>query len=221
MNPAEPVADPELAACVQRVANFAEKNLTSKIAKVEFEVVGLNRSQVTDWLHAAAIDIGLLTSAQTVKRAAAQIDVVLHVLGILVLLPSILNEGELVEGLSLGAGSSKVSRFDLETSHRIAEFTFIEWTGNDNTRLQKIFKDFYRLVEFETTKAKELWLTDDTYVLKYLRSRTSVRSATHKYRDVWEAIQAKYPSIDRVSDYFRLHEKGVALRVYDRQRLVR
>jgi hypothetical protein len=207
----------ELAACVEQISRFAGKNLTSKIAKVEYEVVGFGKSQMEAWLNAASINENVRAAAQTVKRAAAQIDVVLHVLGILVLLPSILCEGEFVESLSLGAGSSKASRFDLETNYRIAEFTFIEWTGHDNTRLQKIFKDFYRLAEYETSKAKELWLTDDTYVLKYLQSRTSVRSATHKHRDVWETIQAKYPSIERVSEYFRLQEKTVAIKVYGRE----
>ena len=103
-----------------------------------------------------------------------------------------------MESLSLGAGSSETKRFDLETNRRIAEFTFIEWTGNDNTRLQKIFKDFYRLAEFETKKRKELWVTDDAYVLKYLRSGSSIRSATHKHRDVWENFQKQYPDAKAV-----------------------
>jgi hypothetical protein len=90
-----------------------------------------------------------------------------------------------------------------------------DWRGNDNTRLQKMFKDFYRLAEFPTIKRKELWVTDDTYVLKYLRSGSSVRSATHKHRDVWESFQNKYPVIEKVSEYYRLHSCRVNLRVYD------
>jgi hypothetical protein len=135
--------------------------------------------------------------------------------GILVLLPSLLNPGEIVESLSLGAGSTEAKRFDLETDLRVAEFTFIEWTGNDNTRLQKIFKDFYRLAEFPTAKKKELWLSDDTYVLKYLRSGSSVRSATHKHRDVWEDFQEKFPHTSTVGEYYRLRGATVALKVYE------
>jgi len=159
----------------------------------------------------------LLNAARSVKRAAAQIDVVIHALGILVLLQSILEEGEMVESLSLGAASSEVKRFDLETNRRIAEFTFIEWTGNDNTRLQKIFKDFYRIAEFNTPKRKEIWLSDDSYVLKYLRSGSSIRSATHKHRDVWEDFRANYASIDKVCDYYRLRANTVEFRVYTPQ----
>ena len=102
----------------------------------------------------------------------------------------------------------------LEAARAVKRFTFIEWQGNDSTRLQKIFKDFFRIAEFKTGKLKELWLTDDTYVLKHLRSRSSVRSATHKHRDVWEAFQLKYPTIERVNDYYRLHAGSVAIRVY-------
>ena len=133
------------------------------------------------------------------------------------LLPDILEEDEIVTSLSLGAGSSETKRFDLETSHRVAEFTFIEWTGSDNTRWQKIFKDFYRLAEFDTKKSKELWLTDDAYVLKYLRSGSSIRSATHKHRDFWENFLTKYPAIKTVRDYYRMREDAVKIKLYSRR----
>jgi hypothetical protein len=203
-----------LAESVERVAKFSGQNLASTIAELEYRFEKLGKSKLAEQMVGAQIDSTLLNAAFIVKHAAAQIDVVLHALGMLVLLPSILEEDETVESLSLGAGSSETKRFDLETNRRVAEFTFIEWQGNDNTRLQKIFKDFFRLAEFETAKLKELWLTDDTFVLKYLRSRTSVRSATHKHRNVWEAFQLKLPHVKTVNEYYRLHESEVRLRVY-------
>jgi hypothetical protein len=205
---------PELARSVEQIARFSGKNLASKIAELEFECTTLDGRQIGEQLKAHTINEELLVAARSIKRAAAQIDVVLHALGILVLLPSILESNEVVESLSLGAGSSETKRFDLETSHRLAEFTFIEWTGNDNTRLQKMFKDFYRLAEFNTKKRKELWLTEDTYVLKYFRSGSSIRSATHKHRDVWESIQKKYPDMKTVGDYYRMRGEAVQIRLY-------
>lgn len=209
MNPALGLAD-----CVDRVAKFSGQNLASTVAKLEYNFVKLGRTQLAEQMSTARIDITLLRSASVVKRAAKQIDVVIHALGILVLLPTIMDQDETVESLSLGAGSSQTKRFDLETNRRIAEFTFIEWQGNDNTRLQKIFKDFYRLAEFETPKSKELWLIDDASVLKYFQSRTSVRSATHKHRDVREAFHLKYPTVETVSEYYRLNASKVNLRLY-------
>jgi hypothetical protein len=206
----------QLAECVEQITKFSGTSLASKIAEMELNFVRLDKAAVVERLRADSIDTTLLDAARTVKRAAAQIDVVLHALGIVVLLPRVLEDGEVVESLSLGAGSSEAKRFDLETNRRVAEFTFIDWQGNDNTRLQKMFKDFYRLSEFKTEKRKELWLTDDTYLLKYFRSGSSVRSATHKHRDVWEDFQARYPNATRVSDYYRIHAADVRLKVYDR-----
>jgi hypothetical protein len=197
-----------------RIARFTGGNLASTISGLEFKFLNLDKQSIELQLKESAIEQGLVDSALRLKRAAAQIDVVIHALGILVRLPTVLEEGEKVESLSLGAGSSETKRFDLETDRRIAEFTFITWQGNDDTRLQKVFKDFYRLAEHQTHKRKELWLTDDTYVLKYFRSKTKVRSATHKHRDVWESFQAKYPNLINVQDYYRLHGDGIVLRTF-------
>ena len=205
----------QLARSIEQIARFSGKNLASRIAEIEFRFAALSRKQIIEHLAADSIDHSLVEAARSIKRTAAQIDVILHALGILVMLPSILEENELVESMSLGAGSSETKRFDLETNQRIAEFTFIEWTGNDNTRLQKVFKDFYRLAEFETNKKKQLWLTDDTYVLKYFRSGSSIRSATHKHRDVWEDFQNKFPNISTVDDYFRSRDQAVEFKVYE------
>jgi hypothetical protein len=79
---------------------------------------------------------------------------------------------------------------------------------------KRFFKNFYRLAEFETRKRKEMWLTDNTYVLKYLRSGSSIRSATHKHRDVWENLQRDYPTIKTVRDYYRLREDVVQFKLY-------
>lgn len=209
-------AGTKLAAYVEKISTFSGKSLASRISELEWAFAGLDKTTIPEKLRASLIDGDVLEAARSIKKAAAQIDVVLHALGILLLLPEILDDGERVESLSLGAGTSELRRFDLETNKRIAEFTFIDWQGNDNTRLQKVFKDFYRLAEFETVKRKELWLSDDSYVLKYLRSNSSVRSATHKHRDVWEDFIARYPNIERISDYYRLRAATVRLRVYAR-----
>jgi hypothetical protein len=205
---------PQFATSAEHIARFAGKNLASKVSELEFSFTSLRGDQIAARLTSHSIDGALLSAAREVKRAAAQIDVVLHVLGILVLLPSILDPDEVVESLSLGAGNAEARRFDLETNRRIAEFTFIDWKGNDNVRLQKVFKDFYRLAEFQTAKKKELWLSDDAFVLKYLRSGSSVRSATHKHRDVWEDFQKNYPRIETVGEYFRLRQGAVHFRVF-------
>src|SRR5579884_3460198 len=204
----------QLATCVDQIAKFSGQNLGSKIAELEWQFGRLKGSEILRPLNANGPE--LLEAAKTVKRASAQIDVVLHALGVLLTLPSILEEDEVLQSLSLGAGNAENRRFDLETNKRVAEFTFIEWRGNDSMRLQKIFKDFYRLAEFDTSRVKELWVSDDSYVLKFLRGGSSIRTATQKHLGVWEQLSAKYPTVQKVSDYYRLHQNRVRIRVYDR-----
>ena len=89
--------------------------------KLEFKFVALNRQQVTDRLNENSVDKELVLAAREIKRAAAQIDVVLHALGILVLLPSILEEGEMVEALFLGGDDWEPAAevpSEVEGSHR-------------------------------------------------------------------------------------------------------
>jgi hypothetical protein len=203
-----------LASCAEQIAKFSGRNLKLTVVDLEFKFTQLDKNQIKERLSADAISSDLMLAARTLKRAAAQIDVVLHALGILTLLPVILEDNETVQSLSLGAGSSEEKRFDLETNRRVAEFTFTDWQGNDSARLQKIFKDFYRLAEYQTDRLKELWLSDDAYVLKYFTSGASVRTATHKHRDLWESFRAKYPAIDRVREYYRLHANSVKVRVF-------
>jgi hypothetical protein len=80
-----------LAESVERVAKFSGRNLASTIADFEYRFENLGKSQLAQQMAAAQIDLALLKAAFVVKRAAAQIDVVLHSLGILVLLPLILS----------------------------------------------------------------------------------------------------------------------------------
>ena len=207
----------DLAECVNKIARFSGKQLALRIANLEYRFEGATKEKLSAAIADEHINGSVLRAALALKRTVSQIDVVIHALGILALLPSVLEAGEIVESLSLGAGSSEAKRFDVETNQRIAEFTFIEWQGNDNTRLQKVFKDFFRLAECETKKIKELWLSDDQYVLNYLQSKTSLYSATHKHRNVWEEFQQKYPKLRTVHEYYRIRASEVRLRVYDRE----
>jgi hypothetical protein len=62
------------------------------------------------------------------KQVAGQINVVIHALVILLCLPHILKDHEVIEYVSLGAGNT-ARAFDLETNQRVAEFKFIRWQG--------------------------------------------------------------------------------------------
>ena len=62
-------------------------------------------------------------AALTIKNASAQINEIVHALGIINCLPIILQEDERVESLSLASGAAG-DGIDLVTNYRIAEFKF-------------------------------------------------------------------------------------------------
>lgn len=123
---------------------------------------------------------------------AGQINVVVHALGILMALPAILEDGERVEDLSLGAGNTG-HNFDLETNRRIAEFKFITWQGgSESIRQNALFVDLYHLAEAETDKLRELYVTDLVHPLKFLAGGRSMKSILSKHGYVAEEFFARY-----------------------------
>jgi hypothetical protein len=71
----------------------------------------------------------LAAAAAALKRLAGQINVFIHATGILLCLPHILEPGESVEHVSLGAGNTG-RECDLESNYRITEFKFIHSVRN-------------------------------------------------------------------------------------------
>src|SRR5258708_7934565 len=111
----------DLAAAAAAMESFAGTNLTSRISALESSFVGKGALDAKQLLVNANISRDLLASANLLKRVAGQIHVVIHAVSILLCLPHLLDPGEQVEYLSLGAGNTGRA-FDLETTHRVAEF---------------------------------------------------------------------------------------------------
>src|SRR5205814_616093 len=121
------------------------------------------------------VSMELMLAALLIKRHAGQINEIVHAIGILLALPHILEDGEVVEDLSLAAGNTG-KEFDLKTNRRIAEFTFIQWQGGSEVmRQNKIFKDFYFLAEAETDKLRELYVVGTTHPSKFLEGGRALR----------------------------------------------
>jgi hypothetical protein len=124
---------------------FRGTDLTQTIQEIEKSVKGITAESYAAVLSTSGAKSEVLGAAGLVKQLAAQIDVVIHTLGILLCLPHILRPGEIVEYVSLGAGNTGRA-FDLETNLRIAEFKFIRWQGGpESIRQNSVFKDFFRI----------------------------------------------------------------------------
>ena len=162
--------------------------LTSKIAALEAGAVQLSREELEALLRGQEVDADLLGAAREVKRIAGQINVVIHAVGILVSLPYVLEQGERIESLSLGAGNTGRDH-DLTTDRRIAEFKFIDWRGGSETiRQNNIFADVFNLAITRSPKRKVLYILGTDHPLKFLtggRAMTSILGRTPKVRQLF------------------------------------
>jgi hypothetical protein len=199
-----PSGNDELVAAIAALERFSgPSGLTTRISELESELRGLDGPAVTGLLSSDGVEDQTLVGALAVKAMAGQINVVVHALGILLALPAILEDGERVEDLSLGAGNTG-HNFDLETNRRIAEFKFITWQGGPETiRQNALFVDLYHLAEVETDKVRELYVTDLIHPLKFLAGGRSMKSILSKHGFVAEEFFARYGDRYRVArDYW-------------------
>jgi hypothetical protein len=126
-------------------------------------------------------------------------------------LPKILEPGEVVQYLSLGAGNTG-RPFDLETDKRVAEFKFIRWRGADAIRQNSLFKDFYQLAEHSTPKRKYLYVLGTEYPLKFLNGRRAIANVLDKYTTLLERFRTAHGNqYETVRDYYQARGNQVTL----------
>ena len=185
-----------------RIEKFRAGSLRASVSKIEAQIVGKSKATTPDILTENRIGIDLLLAAILIKKSSSQIDEILHAVGILLALPSILREGEIVESLSLAAGNTGKG-FDLETNQRIAEFTFIQWQGGSEViRQNKILKDFYFLAEASTQKERELYTIGVSHPEKFFRSKRGLANILNGNDKLGVAFRSKYGNqFSKVCDY--------------------
>ena len=149
-----------------------------RIAAVEAAVIGKNAVEAITSARSEGLTDGVLAGSLLVKAASAQIDVVLHAAGIIAALPYVLEPGERIEYVSLGAGNTGKPH-DLETDLQIAEFKFIKWQGgSEAVRQDSLLIDLFHLATTRTSKKKVMYLTGLETPLDFLEGSTrDVRKA--------------------------------------------
>jgi hypothetical protein len=186
---------------------------TRWIGGLEQVFSGTTGARAAEKLKTELVDEDLLSAALLVKRAAGQINVLIHAIGILIALPRILEPGEVVESLSLGAGNTGRTH-DLETDRQIAEFTFIEWRGGpESIRQNKVFGDVFALASAKTAKRRVLYVTGKAIPIRFLENRRALSSVLKDaplerrfrelhgtrfvtVRDYWLAIRGQIEVVD-------------------------
>jgi hypothetical protein len=202
----------KISKAAQIVKDFEGASLGRKIAAIETGLEGKDKSETETFFEQNGLDDNLLEAAGQIKSLAAQINVVIHAAGILSALPHILEDGEIVEYVSLGAGNIG-KEFDLETDRRVAEFKFISWKGGaESIRQNTLFKDFYHLAAKVTTKRKYLYLLGLDEPLKFMnggRNLMSVLSKNSAFKELF--LQQHGSKYKVVRDYYKAHSTLVEI----------
>jgi hypothetical protein len=189
---------------------FAGVSLTRTLAGIEASIRGLTRETCDAFLADARADRQVLGTAAELKRLAGQINMTIHALGILLCLPHILEPGEEVLSVSLGAGNTGRA-FDLETNFRIAEFKFINWTGaSEAVRENSVFKDYFLLADEPTPRRKYLYLAGTPEALKFLRGGRAISSVLSRNSKVEKLFAKRFGDrFPTVGDYYACHADAV------------
>lgn len=191
--------DEDIGSAVLALEGFSSPaGLTRRISDLEDRLRGRSAATITKFLEEDGVKESSLVGALVVKALAGQVNVIVHTLGILLALPAILEDGEVIDNLSLGAGNTGRS-FDLETNLRIAEFKFIAWKGGPEAiRQNGLFVDLYHLAESDTDKRRQLYVTEIDRPLRFLRGRRSINSVLTKHGTVADEFNARYGDRYRV-----------------------
>jgi hypothetical protein len=203
----------EPAQLAELIYKFSGSDLTGTLARIEGSVRGLTAVGTRTFLLEAGAANEVLMAAAAMKRLAGQINVVIHSLGILLCLPHILEVGEQVAYVSLGAGNTG-REFDLETNHRVAEFKFIHWRGGPEAiRQNSIFKDFFRLAESKSPKRKYLYVLGTEYPLKFLNGGRALKSVLSRNDTIRKAFYDAHSGerFVKVRDYYELYRDKVRI----------
>jgi hypothetical protein len=197
---------------VKRVQEFEAASLTDRLSDLEMRFRGLKKKPCGKLCISSKLDFKLLYAASELKKIASQINVVIHAVGILTSLPAILQDGEQIEYLSLGAGNTG-RKFDLETNLRIAEFKFISWKGgSESIRQNSTFKDFFGLAEEKSSKKKYLYVLGTEKPLKFLTGQRALDSVMSRNAKLAKEFAKRYNSrFSCVREYYRYRKSSVQI----------
>jgi hypothetical protein len=190
---------------------FGCGSLTHTLARIEDQIHGICLNDCPQMLSKFGINGELLAAAALIKSVAGQVNVLIHAIGIVSCLPHILSDDEIVEYVSLGAGNTGRS-FDLETSHKVAEFKFVRWRGGpEPVRQNQLFKDFFLLARNPTSKKKLLYVLGLDRPMAFFNGGRALSSVlTH--RQVEDLFRLDFANrYTRVREYYRDYRDHVAI----------
>lgn len=171
------LTDEDATLAFRRLDDFlAAAPLTAVLAELEERLLNADRATAGELALSSGFDEDLVDSALVVRERVGMLDTLIHAAVIAQVLPLILDEGETVlKRPSLGAGNDPDRIFDLETTHRVAEFKLSSWKGADGARQRSLFADVVGLSLDGSGRRREVYVVGSLPV-RFLT--TSQRNAT-------------------------------------------
>ncbi|WP_157985156.1 hypothetical protein [Lentzea terrae] len=154
------------------VAFLRHAPFTASIDRLERDLVDTDISSAPVVTGAAGLSEELLEAALVVRRDVGRVSDVIHATVIALVLPKILEPGEVISNRpSLGPGNDKTRPYDLETNRRVAEFKVALWSSGDMMRKRTLTADLVHLALDQSGRRPELWVAG-TEPTRFLRTST-------------------------------------------------
>jgi hypothetical protein len=152
---------------------LARQPLTTAVAALEHALEGSTGEAAAEHGRAAGIDQDLLTAAVATRRQLGRLNDLIHASAITLMLPRLLEPGELIQGRpSLAAGNDPTRKYDLQTNLRVAEFKLAQWAGADAMRKRGAFKDLVHLAADDSGRRAQLFVVGQAPI-RFLRQSKS------------------------------------------------
>lgn len=178
--------------------------LGQRVRDLEDALVGQTATSAVPLVDRAVLGSPTLVGALALKAVAGQINTLVHVCGITAALPWILEPDEVISYVSLGAGTGGGKAFDLETSHRIAEFKFTQWQGpgGNSACEQGLLADIVHLAEAATDKHRYQYVLGASPQLALLKSGKGLASLLKKKADLFAQVSSAHPGVTTIGEYW-------------------
>ncbi len=172
--------------------------LTSRIAAVEHDLVGRDPGSLADVAGLAELSVQTAQAAIQVRSALGRLSDVIHASVICSVIPRIMRDEERITVRpSLAAGNDASRPYDLETTHRIAEFKVAIWQGRDTMRKRMLVADYVSLAMDQRPLDKELYVVGPRPAQFLRSSRATIQWALQRsaqgLRDRFEARYGPAP----------------------------
>lgn len=132
-----------------------------------------------------------LSASLLVREELGKLSDLIHATGIVLALPFLLEEGEVLRTPSLAAGNDPGRLYDVETNLRAAEFKLARWTnGGNGGREKDLFKDLVLLTRAPSSLRAEIYVRGPRPA-RFLSGQASARKQLKRSQAVLAVFDAQ------------------------------